>query len=193
MSVQVPAVGERQHCPIRHGRGGAIGLFYSGMAIAAAVVVFAGFAPTYFLKPAFGGPPLPPLLHVHGLIFTSWMVLFIVQARLIAGRRTPLHRRLGVAWRVSCGGDAGRRDDGGDRVGAPRLHAAGRTAAAHVPDHSAGRSRSSSEYWWYRALSPTVSAVSQTCDAAGDAEPSHAGDRAFSRHRGRSVRSCSGD
>ena len=96
MSVQVPAVGERQHVsdptwPWRRDR-----LFYSGMAIAAAVVVFAGFAPTYFLKAAFGRPALPPLLHVHGLIFTSWIVLFVVQARLIAGRRTPLHRRLGV-------------------------------------------------------------------------------------------------
>jgi hypothetical protein len=96
MSVQVPAVGERPHVsdpawPWRRDR-----LFYSGMAIAAAVVVFAGFAPTYFLKAAFGRPPLPPLLHVHGLIFTSWIVLFVVQTRLIAGRRTPLHRRLGV-------------------------------------------------------------------------------------------------
>jgi len=96
VSVQVPAVGERQQVsdpmwPWRRDR-----LFYSGMAIAAAVVVFAGFAPTYFLKTAFGGSPLPPLLHVHGLIFTSWIVLFVVQARLIAGRRTPLHRRLGV-------------------------------------------------------------------------------------------------
>ena len=45
---------------------------------------------------AFGAPALPLLLHAHGLIFTSWIVLFVVQTRLIAGRRTPLHRRLGV-------------------------------------------------------------------------------------------------
>jgi hypothetical protein len=71
-------------------------LFYSGMAISAALVVFAGFARTYYLKGAFGAPALPLLLHVHGLIFTSWIALFVVQTRLIAGRRTPLHRRLGV-------------------------------------------------------------------------------------------------
>jgi hypothetical protein len=71
-------------------------LFFSGMAVAAALVIFAGFAPTYYLKDVFGAPALSPLLHLHGLIFSSWIVLFVVQTRLIAGRRTPLHRRLGV-------------------------------------------------------------------------------------------------
>jgi hypothetical protein len=96
MNVQAGAVAERQVStapawPWRRDR-----LFFSGMAVAAALVIFAGFAPTYYLKGAFGAPPLSPLLHVHGLIFTSWIVLLIVQTRLIASRRTPLHRRLGV-------------------------------------------------------------------------------------------------
>ena len=43
---------------------------------------------------------MSPLLHAHGLIFTSWIVLFVVQTGLIASRRTPLHRRLGVAGGV---------------------------------------------------------------------------------------------
>ena len=72
-------------------------MFFSGMAVAAALVVFAGFAPTYYLKGVFSGRPLSPLLHAHGLIFTTWIVLFVLQTGLIAGRRTPLHRRLGVA------------------------------------------------------------------------------------------------
>jgi len=75
-------------------------LFFSGMAALAALVIFAGFAPTYYLKGAFGGPPLSPLLHAHGLIFTSWVLLFVVQTALIAGRRTPLHRRLGIVGGV---------------------------------------------------------------------------------------------
>jgi hypothetical protein len=75
-------------------------LFYTGMAIAAALVVFAGFAPTYYLKGAFGGRPLSLLLHTHGLIFTSWILLFVVQTSLVASRRTPLHRRLGVVGGV---------------------------------------------------------------------------------------------
>ena len=70
--------------------------FFTAMSLAAAITVFAGFAPTYFLKNAFGSPPLPPLLHIHGLIFTSWIVLFVTQTSLVAAKRTDIHRRLGI-------------------------------------------------------------------------------------------------
>ena len=60
---------------------------------------FYGFSPTYFLKQD-GTPPLSVLLHFHGAIFSSWIVLLIVQTSLIAARRTDLHRRLGVAGGV---------------------------------------------------------------------------------------------
>jgi hypothetical protein len=96
MDVHVGAVAERQQAANPGWAWQRDRLFFSGMAVAAAIVIFAGFAPTYYLKAAFGAPELSPLLHTHGLIFTSWIVLFVVQARLIAGRRTPLHRRLGV-------------------------------------------------------------------------------------------------
>jgi hypothetical protein len=72
-------------------------LFYSGMAVAVLVTVFAGFAPSYYLKPYFGGPPLMPLLHMHGLIFSSWIILFVTQTGLVAANRTRVHRRLGIA------------------------------------------------------------------------------------------------
>jgi len=71
--------------------------FFTGMAVASALTVFAGFAPTYFLKGVFGAPPLSPLVHFHGVLFTSWIVLFLVQATLIAAKRTDIHRRLGIA------------------------------------------------------------------------------------------------
>ena len=80
--------------------------FFSGMAIAALITVLAGFAPTYYLKAVTGKPTisglavLSPLLHVHGVVFTAWIVLFVVQTRLVAARRVPLHRRLGVAGGV---------------------------------------------------------------------------------------------
>jgi hypothetical protein len=96
MDVHVGAVAERHRVADPGWAWRRDRLFFSGMAIAATIVVFAGFAPTYYLKAAFGAPPLPPLLHAHGLIFTSWIALFVVQTRLIAARRTPLHRRLGV-------------------------------------------------------------------------------------------------
>ena len=52
-------------------------LFYTGMAVAFMITVFAGFAPTYFLRPYFDARPLLPLLHLHGFVFTSWIVLFL--------------------------------------------------------------------------------------------------------------------
>jgi hypothetical protein len=69
---------------------------YTLAAVATLLVVLAGFARTYYLKLAFGTPPLSGLLHVHGLVMTAWFVLFMVQARLVAGGRTDLHRRLGA-------------------------------------------------------------------------------------------------
>ena len=74
--------------------------FFSGMAAAALVTVVAGFAPTYFLRSVFDGPPLSPTLELHGALFTAWMVLFLVQALLVAAKRTDVHRRLGVAGAV---------------------------------------------------------------------------------------------
>lgn len=72
------------------------GSFYTWAAIAVAFIVFAGFARTYYLKELFGTRSLPLLLHVHGLVMTLWFVLFLVQVRLVAARRTDLHRRLGI-------------------------------------------------------------------------------------------------
>jgi hypothetical protein len=76
-------------------------IFYTGMSAAFLLVVFAGFARSYYLKPLFGTPPpLTPLLHLHGLLFSAWIVLLLAQASLIAAGRTATHRRLGVGGGV---------------------------------------------------------------------------------------------
>jgi hypothetical protein len=72
-------------------------LFYVLLAVVASLLVFAGFARTYYLKVYFEARPLPPLVHLHGFVFTCWFVLFLVQVTLVAVKRTDLHRRLGVA------------------------------------------------------------------------------------------------
>jgi hypothetical protein len=74
--------------------------FYTGMAVLVAAIVFAGFARTYFLKDLFGRPALPLLLHLHGILFTSWFALFLSQVTLVAAKRTDVHRRLGVVGAV---------------------------------------------------------------------------------------------
>jgi hypothetical protein len=70
--------------------------FNTYVSIIAALVVFAGFFRTYYLKAALGTPVLPVLLHIHGIVMTLWFTLFIVQVRLVAIRRTDLHRSVGV-------------------------------------------------------------------------------------------------
>lgn len=70
------------------------------MAVVAAAIVFAGFARTYYLRDLFGRPPLAPLVHLHGILFTSWLVLLLSQVTLVAAKRTDLHRRLGVVGAV---------------------------------------------------------------------------------------------
>ena len=71
--------------------------FYGLAALAAALVVFAGFARTYYLGKAFDAPELPGLVHLHGVVMTGWIALFGAQASLVAARRVDLHPRLGVA------------------------------------------------------------------------------------------------
>ena len=61
-------------------------LFFGGMGMIIAVLVFLGFAPTFFLAAHYAGPPLSALRIAHGTLFTSWIV------------RT--HRALGVAGAV---------------------------------------------------------------------------------------------
>jgi hypothetical protein len=74
--------------------------FYLGMSVAVVITVFAGFAPTYYLRPYFTASPLMPLLHLHGFVFTSWLVLFVTQTTLVAANRTDIHRRLGIVGGV---------------------------------------------------------------------------------------------
>jgi len=77
--------------------------FYAGVAIGTAIITFAGFAQTYYLKGLFGTPQLRVLLHIHGLVMTSWLMLFFVQVRLVAVHRTDLHRQLGAVGAVEAG------------------------------------------------------------------------------------------
>jgi len=74
--------------------------FYVGMAVAIAATVFAGFAKTYYLRLHYEAPPLSLLLHLHGLVFTAWVILLLAQTTLVAVNRIPVHRRLGVVGAV---------------------------------------------------------------------------------------------
>ena len=66
-------------------------------AILTPLIVLAGFARTYYLKPFFNTPDLAGrIVHVHGIVMTAWVLLFVTQISLVATRRTKIHQRLGV-------------------------------------------------------------------------------------------------
>jgi hypothetical protein len=70
--------------------------FFLTISVAIALVVFAGFAPTYYLRGYYHAEPLPSVFAVHGAVFSAWVVLFVVQAALVSARRTDIHRKLGL-------------------------------------------------------------------------------------------------
>jgi len=78
--------------------------FYLGMVLVSAVIVFVGFAPSFYLKPVIHAPPpLTQLTIAHGIVFTAWVLLFIMQASLIVRRRPALHRQLGILGAILFG------------------------------------------------------------------------------------------
>lgn len=68
--------------------------FYLILSLAMAAVIVGGFSTTVpddFLAPR----GLPLLLHVHGAVFTCWVLLFVAQPAFIANGSAALHRKLG--------------------------------------------------------------------------------------------------
>lgn len=65
--------------------------FFLAMALALAICTFAGFARTYYLMRYTDAADLAPLVHLHGALFTAWILLFGIQAGLISARRADIH------------------------------------------------------------------------------------------------------
>ncbi len=71
--------------------------FFFWMTLLMAFFVFTGFGMTYWIPLARGSfPPAPPIVHLHGLVFFTWMILLVVQAALVNTRNVALHRSLGT-------------------------------------------------------------------------------------------------
>lgn len=71
-------------------------IFFTGMAVLMCACVYIGFSPTYFGAGMLRAPLPSPILHVHGAVFTLWMLLFTLQAVLVAAHRVKWHRSLGT-------------------------------------------------------------------------------------------------
>lgn len=72
-------------------------VFFWGMTCLVALIVFVGFARTYYLAGIFDAKPLAaPIVHVHAVVFTCWIALLVVQSSLVGTGHTAIHRRLGL-------------------------------------------------------------------------------------------------
>jgi hypothetical protein len=75
--------------------------FFFWMTVVMAFFVFSGFGMTYLFPLTRGTfPPAPPIVHLHGLVFFTWMILLITQAALINSGNVALHRSLGT-WGIA--------------------------------------------------------------------------------------------
>jgi hypothetical protein len=77
--------------------------FYTTFGLVVIAIVVIGFSRTYYLKAWFDASPLTVRLQLHGFALSAWLVLFIVQALVIAAHRRTLHKRLGIAGAVLAG------------------------------------------------------------------------------------------
>jgi hypothetical protein len=71
--------------------------FYLFIAVLTAAIVFAGFARTFFLNGLFAKLHLPSLFILHGIVFSSWLVILVTQSALVSARQIRIHQKLGYA------------------------------------------------------------------------------------------------
>lgn len=67
------------------------------MTVIMALFVFAGFG-LHSAIPALQGtfPPAPPIVHLHGILSVSWLLLLVTQSALVNSGNVRLHRSLGT-------------------------------------------------------------------------------------------------
>jgi hypothetical protein len=73
--------------------------FFSLASLAMLAITGIGFAPSFYLRGIVPLPhpfePLVPLVVLHGLLFSTFLLLFVAQTWLVAAGRSDLHRRVG--------------------------------------------------------------------------------------------------
>lgn len=70
--------------------------FYSVMSIVMSLAIVGGFANTYLPK-VISATHVPPIIHVHAVVFATWLAIFVAQTTLVLNGKTRMHRTLGTA------------------------------------------------------------------------------------------------
>ena len=81
---------------IRHSSPRFDNVFFPSVAVLILASVFLGFARTYYLAGVFRAPLPNLLVHIHGAVFSLWILLLIAQTSFIARGRVDVHRRMGL-------------------------------------------------------------------------------------------------
>jgi hypothetical protein len=76
--------------------------FTTFYAAAIALFIFYGFSHTVGGALLHSEEPPPPVLYLHVLLSSLWLILFVTQTALVGAKHTRLHRRLGP-WGVGLG------------------------------------------------------------------------------------------
>jgi hypothetical protein len=78
-------------------------IFFTSMSVLMLAIVLVGFAPSYYLRGAVFAHLPSLLVHIHGAVFSSWIILFVIQSSLVSAGNVSLHRKLGVLGAVIAG------------------------------------------------------------------------------------------
>jgi uncharacterized membrane protein YozB (DUF420 family) len=70
--------------------------FYLAIPLVGVAAIAIGFSTTYFMPMWRRTLDVPPVVHLHGALNLSWVILVISQVLLVRERQTPLHRRIGL-------------------------------------------------------------------------------------------------
>jgi hypothetical protein len=71
--------------------------FYFFMSVLTLAVVFYGFSLTVEKNLIHPAVPRPWLLYVHAVVFTAWLLFFVLQSALVRTRNVRWHRKMGWA------------------------------------------------------------------------------------------------
>ena len=69
--------------------------FYFALGLWMLLIILVGFWPTYYGPLLSGTFDLKPIVEIHAIIYSGWIVIFITQTLLVLNRRLNWHRKLG--------------------------------------------------------------------------------------------------
>ena len=70
--------------------------FFSFLCLLVLVTVWLGFYKTYYAVGMINAPLPAPIIHVHAIINTLWLLTLVVQVALVSARKVKLHMAIGL-------------------------------------------------------------------------------------------------